>query len=250
MYSRRDIIGEVKKQLAIDFNCKISDFDRKENIITTSRHNEGRREYIEGVHFYSMVTLGDNAVISADERMHEWLEEYIYGKMGVWLFEHHNLIEIENELKRYGQKLWQSHHMFLPKPKFTDTKVNFELQWFEQEDIQKLYGAGEYSNALCEGFNPKRPDVLAVAAIIDNKIAGLAGCSADTKIMWQIGIDVREEYRSMGIGATLVALLKNEILRRGYIPFYGTSLSNLHSWNIALKCGFYPAWIEIETFGK
>ena len=78
-------------------------------------------------------------------------------------------------------------------------------------------------------------------------IIGLAGCSADTALFWQIGIDVLPKYRGMGIGTKLVQLLKNEIIRREAIPFYGTSLSNLHSWNIALQCGFYPAWIEIET---
>ena len=38
---------------------------------------------------------------------------------------------------------------------------------------------------------------------------------------------------------------KNEIIKNGNIPFYGTSVSNYHSWNIALNCGFSPAWIEI-----
>ena len=79
------------------------------------------------------------------------------------------------------------------------------------------------------------------------QIIGLAGCSADTTLFWQIGIDVLPAYRGMGIGTKLVQLLKNETFRRGAIPFYGTSLSNLYSWNIALNCGFYPAWVEIET---
>lgn len=35
----------------------------------------------------------------------------------------------------------------------------------------------------------------------------------------------------------------------GAIPFYGTSLSNMGSWNVALGSGFYPMWVEIETMG-
>jgi len=27
--------------------------------------------------------------------------------------------------------------------------------------------------------------------------------------------------------------------------FYGKEESNYHSWNIALNCGFRPAWVEI-----
>ena len=53
------------------------------------------------------------------------------------------------------------------------------------------------------------------------------------------------EYRSRGIGTYLVTLLKNKIEEMGDIPFYGTSVSNYHSWNIALNAGFKPAWVEI-----
>ena len=61
----------------------------------------------------------------------------------------------------------------------------------------------------------------------------------------QIGIDVVPAYRSRGLGSHLVALLKERITGMGAIPFYGTSVSNYHSWNIALNCGFAPAWVEV-----
>ena len=76
---------------------------------------------------------------------------------------------------------------------------------------------------------------------------GMAGCSADSPQLWQIGIDVFPEYRRRGIGTTLVKLLRNETFRRGAIPYYGTSLSNLRSWKIALASGFKPTWVECET---
>jgi len=74
---------------------------------------------------------------------------------------------------------------------------------------------------------------------------GMAGCSEDAPGWMQIGIDVMPEYRSRGVGAYLVTLLKNKILEMGDIPFYGTGVSNYYSWNIALNCGFRPAWVEI-----
>ena len=194
-----------------------------------------------------MVTLGGNAVMCADERMHEWLRKWSAGKEGIWLFEHEHLMELESELQKYGKKLWQSHHMFLPKPEMCNPEITFEVKWFEQEELKTLYGREEFSNALCEKFLPERPDMLAVGAMQDDRIVGLAGCSADTKLFWQIGIDVLPECRGTGIGTKLVQLLKDEVFRRGAIPFYGTSLSNLRSWNIALNAGFYPAWVEIET---
>ncbi|MCI8316475.1 MAG: GNAT family N-acetyltransferase [Lachnospiraceae bacterium] len=250
MYNKDQIRMEWKRQLAIDFNCTIEDFDKKENVITIAKSNQGRRIYTQQKEFFSMVTLGGNAIISADEKMHPWLRRWVADKNGIWLFEHNHLMELEMELQKYGKKLGQSHHMFLPKGECNEPTINFALQWFEQDAIMNLYGQEAFSNALCEKFLPQRPDILAVGAMQGEKIIGMAGCSADTALFWQIGIDVLPAYRGMGIGTKLVQLLKNETFRRGAIPFYGTSLSNLHSWNIAINCGFYPAWVEIETVEK
>ncbi len=247
MYREKQIMEEWKKQLAVEFNCTTEDFCKEENVITVAKDNPGRRIYTRQRSFFSMVTLGSNAVISADERIHEWLRQWSGEKKGFWLFEHHHLMELEGELQKYGKRLWQSHHMFLPKTEICEPRIDFEIKWFGEEAIMKLYGREEFSNALCEKYIPERPDVLAVGAMEGDTILGLAGCSADTKLFWQIGIDVLPKYRGQGIGTKLVQILKNEVFRRGAIPFYGTSLSNLYSWNIAFHCGFYPAWVEIET---
>ena len=246
MYNKEQIRMEWKKQLAIDFNCTIQDFDKEENVITIAKSNQGRRIYTQQKEFFSMVTLGGNTVISAEEKMHDWLRQWVADKNGIWLFEHSYLMELELELQKYEKKLGQSHHMFLPKVELNEPTIDFSLKWFEQDAIMKLYQQA-FANALCEKFLPQRPDILAVGAMKGEQIIGLAGCSADTTLFWQIGIDVLPAYRGMGIGTKLVQLLKNETFRRGAIPFYGTSLSNLYSWNIALNCGFYPAWVEIET---
>lgn len=274
MVNQNQIELELRKMLALDFNCNADDFDKKENIIVVPKELPGRREYTTKKAFFSMVTMGKNVVMNAPEGMHEWLRKWGIGREGIWLFEHHNLMALERELGKYGQALWQSHHMFLPKARMEETNGRFdlqrqnelagkqeddvgnyvqlgdavfEIQWFEQEDIHPLYGRPEFPNALCDCFKPERPDVLAVGAVQDGQIVGLAGCSADTKLFWQIGIDVLPEWRGKGVATMLVKLLKNEVFRRGAIPFYGTSLSNLGSWHVALGCGFYPAWVEIAT---
>ena len=89
--------------------------------------------------------------------------------------------------------------------------------------------------------------MLAVVAMDGDIIMGMAGCSADTPSRWQIGIDVLPQYRRMGIGTILVKLLKNKIFRRGAIPYYGISLSNIGSWKLALASGFLSMWVEAET---
>lgn len=256
MLDKITIEAELRKLLALDFNCNADDFDKKENMIVVPKELPGRREYTPKKEFFSMVTMGKNVVMNAPEEMHDWLVNWGKGRESIWLFEHHNLMELEDELAKYGKSLWQTHHMFLPKARMEEvdplverqkTDVGFEIRWFEQEEIQPLYGREEFPNALCDCFKPERPDVLAVGAVCEGKIVGLAGCSADTKLFWQIGIDVLPEWRGKGIATLLVRLLKNECFRRGVIPFYGTSLSNLGSWHVALGSGFYPTWVEIAT---
>ncbi|MBQ9767094.1 MAG: GNAT family N-acetyltransferase [Lachnospiraceae bacterium] len=246
----------MKEECSWYFNCSADDFDKKENVIVVPKEHPGRRVYTPKKEFFSMVTMGKNVVINAPEEMHEWLKDWGKGRESIWLFEHHNLMELEAELAKYGKSLWQSHHMCLPKARMEEVDpaaggrkadANLEIRWVEQEDIHPLYGQEEFPNALCECFKPERPDVLAVGAMHKGQMVGLAGCSADTKLFWQIGIDVLPDWRGKGIATMLVKLLKNEVFRRGAIPYYGTSLSNLGSWHVALGSGFYPAWVEIET---
>lgn len=234
-------------QLSRDFNCNPEDLTKDEIIITESVITEGRRAYKPEPPYFSMVTTGTNAIITAHPDLHPFLKKFADGRKGFWLFEQKNIHELQTELMRHGKQLYNSHHMYLPKAKLLNVKPNFEAVWFEQADIGQFYGDKRFPNAFCEAFKPETPDVLAVAAIIDGEIAGMAGCSADSKTMWQIGIDIQKEYRRRGIGKTLVSLLRDEIFKRGAIPFYGTSLSNIASQNVAASCGFYPAWVEIEN---
>ena len=126
-----------------------------------------------------------------------------------------------------------------------------------------FYGDPRFPNAICDKFKPERPDILAIVALDENasdekggaKIMGMAGCSIDAAAnedtgapaLWQIGIDVMPEYRGHKIGTSLVTLIRNETFKRGALPYYGTSLSNLASWKIALASGFEPAWVECEA---
>lgn len=232
--------------LSLEFNCNANDFLKKENLLTASKIHEGRRIYSPEKYFFHMVTLGGNAIVTADECLHPFLTEFIKEKQGHWLFEYPNLLPLEKELNRFGHTLSQTHHMFLPKNEVTLCR-DLSVKWLYEKEIHKFYGDERFPNAICSEFNPNRPDRIIVIAYDGDKIMGMAGCSEDAPHWQQIGIDVLPEYRSKGVGTYLVNLLKNKICENGDIPFYGTSLSNYHSWNIALNCGFRPAWVEIGS---
>ena len=237
----------LKKQLAIDLNCSSDDFDRGENIITAAAANKGRRMYSEEKQFFQMATLGKNAVISADEILHPFLKEFIKDRQGHWLFEEEKLFTLDRELNKYGYKLWSAHHLYLPKFDVT-FQSNIPVKWFAgKNSIEPFYEGGRFPNALCDRYLESRPDRIAVCAYDGDNIMGMAGCSEDAPNWFQIGIDVFPEYRGRGIGTYLSLLMKNEIIRRGGIPFYGTAAANVHSQNIAMNCGFRPAWVEINS---
>ncbi|WP_252232948.1 GNAT family N-acetyltransferase, partial [Clostridium sp. ZBS15] len=128
---------------------------------------------------------------------------------------------IDYKLKEFGHEIVDIHHYYLPNSNITSIDPIINVKWYEYEEIFQFKNDKRFQEALA--FDKNNPDMLAVAAFDGDKIMGMAGASADSKNMWQIGIDVLPEYRSKRIGRSLVALLKNEILRRGKVPFYNTS---------------------------
>lgn len=237
----------LMKLLALEYNCEPEDFLRPENVLTLSALREGRRRYSDEKAFFQMATLGQNAVITADRKLHPFLQGFSHER-GRTLFEFPSLLPLERELSRYGYTLMSSFHMFLPKHDACPGP-RYPVQWFYGEAIHSFYDKAGFENAL-NGKNCARPDRIAVCAMDGTAIMGMAGCSEDAPGWLQIGVDVMPAYRSRGVGSYLVSLLKNEIIARGAIPFYGTSLSNYHSWNIAINSGFYPAWVEIAAAKK
>ena len=135
-----------------------------------------------------------------------------------------------------------------------DVTAPFEVRLLEAEELAERksrgeFGGGAFRHAVCG--SQLMPDVLAAAAFLNGRIVGIAGATQDCAVMWQIGVDVEPGQRGRGISAVLVRLLKNEILKRGKIPFYATSQSHILSMDTAVSAGFLPAWSEIYvSLGK
>ena len=121
----------------------------------------------------------------------------------------------------------------------------YGIRWYRGAEIEAFRGDGRFREAF--SFCPEAPDVLGVAALRGGRILGMAGASADSPTMWQIGINVEPEARGEGVASMLVGLLKNEILKSGILPFYGTAASHIASQRTALAAGFLPAWAELVT---
>ena len=80
------------------------------------------------------------------------------------------------------------------------------------------------------------------------RIAGVAGAAeSSVQGVWEMGVDVLEDYRNAGLGTFLVRKLAGELLTRKIVPFYSASVTNLGSQMVANRCGFILCWVD--TFG-
>ena len=124
-----------------------------------------------------------------------------------------------------------------------ETNIN-HMKKEHPKDFENLY-LEDWSNALCK--DRKHLDVLAIGAYDQGELIGLAGCSKDCEMMYQIGVDVKKEYRNQGIASAITSRLALEILKLGKVPFYCAAWSNVASVRNAIKCGFRPAWVEMTV---
>ena len=227
--SNKEILSLVRAQLAIDLNCSPEDFDREGFIFSEPAENPGRRPFPRGKRHFEMYTLGKGVIVSATMDILPFIKEQLHGKNRDEAFEMPFV---------HGSGLF-----YLPDDPITLPLPNgFSFEFVEQRDIQGLYSLEGFRNALQYDSNHPRPDILIMTAKKNGRIVGMAGASADCEMLWQIGIDVLPEYRSLGLAAALTNRLSLEILERGKIPYYGTSSSNIASQKVAHRAGLKPAW--------
>lgn len=216
------------------------------NHFTEHRFLEGRRTYHEPEEcFLKVAVINGKLLFSGKPSILAWCEEQYHDTGGEWFFEAKNMHRINERLYQDGYQIACAHPFFIPENASALQTDLYDIRWYGAEEIEQFRGDSRYQNAY--GFCAKAPDVIGVAALQDGKILGMAGASCDSPAMWQIGINVNPEARGAGIGTMLVTLLKNEILRRGILPYYGTAISHLASQKVALGAGFVPAWVELTT---
>ena len=245
--TNQEILKIAMTQSAIDLCAEPSDFEKSENVIVTSRDNEGARRYLKLPFSCQLVSYGNNVVASVSPEYREITENYINKYPVEHLFETPHLHVLNDALMKKGQKICFMAEYFLPDVEALSARTvkdAYKMKIMEAEDFKDLY-LPEWSNALCE--KRKHLDVLGVGAYDGERLVGLAGCSADCDTMWQIGIDVLPEYRRQGIASALTSRLAIEILNRGKVPFYCAAWCNVKSVCNAIKSGFRPAWVEMTA---
>ena len=247
--TNQEILKIAMAQSAVDLCAEPLDFEKSENVVVTSRENDGARRYLKLPFSCQLVSYGNNVVASVSPEFREIAENYINKYPVEHLFETPHLHVLNDALMEKGQKTCFMAEYFLPdvdalRQRTVEDAGPYKMKLLSQADFAGLY-LPEWSNALCK--DRKHLDVLGVGAYDGDQLIGLAGCSADCDTMWQIGIDVLPAYRRQGIASALTSRLAIEILNRGKVPFYCAAWCNIKSVRNAIRCGFRPAWVEMTA---
>lgn len=243
--TNQEILEIALQQSAYDCNCNPEDFLLEENKVVLSQKHEKARVYLPLPLECDLVSYGNNIVAQVSPRMKEVVETYITKYAVARCFESPNVIALNEKLAEFGYKVCFMAEYFLPDMNvLKEIPCDYELRVLYPEDFKDCY-TDQWGNALC--CDRKHLDKLAVGAFADGKLVGLAGCSADCEMMYQIGVDVLPEYRKKGIASSITSRLALEILKIGKVPFYCAAWSNVRSVRNAIKSGFRPAWVELTA---
>lgn len=237
------------RQLALDYSCSVEEVLGRQHVFTKKAYKEGRRIFRGDDCLVKIACVNGKLLVSAEEEMLGWCREKLADASSAWLFDYPNLHELDEKLRSIGHQIASTHHYYLPQgAELYGGKCPAEgirLKWFEREDLEQFRKNNPYPEALT--FLEKSPDMIGLMAEKDGVPLGMAGASADSAAMWQIGINVVPDAGVAGIGTYLVTTLKNEIMRRGILPFYGTAESHVKSQKVGIQSGFLPAWAEMYS---
>ncbi len=229
-------------QMADDFCCTIQDVQSRAPVFSVLGRREGQRRYREDGDFFKAAVVEGKLLVAGTHEMAAWCRARYEKGNAAWFVEMSVLREIDARLGEDGLRIGSAHPFFLPEQPVAPQTDGYEIAWHEADAIEGFRGDARFPESYA--FNAFAPDVLGVSASLGGEIVAMAGASRDGARMWQIGVDVRPDMRGRRLGALVVSLLRNEVERRGALPFYGTSMSHIASQRAALRAGFAPAWTE------
>ena len=233
----------LAKQLAIDFCTDAGSVKSRNNVFTEYKALEGRRIFLESECFLKIAAVNGKILASGKKEIISWFSDKYKDANGAWFRDMDCIHGLEEGLKKFGCRIAQAHPFFIAERESEVDTVDYDIRVFVGDELEQFRGDNRFGEAFIFSDAPK--DEIGVGAYKNDKILGMAGATSDSELMWQIGINVLPEAEGLGIARTLVAVLKNEILRRGKLPFYGTSMSHIASQRVALGAGFLPAWAEL-----
>lgn len=253
MTDKQQRIKEVfMEQMMKDYCCCLSQLNSAQNEYCIRKLVDGRRRFKKDDAILKVLCINGKCIFSGTGEILEKCKETFADLNGAWMSQYKYLYWLDDILLEHHYFLEDLHHYYLPlgKELLTEAQMEelsseYEIRWYEKDEIYQFREDERFVHAY--SFLTDAPDVLGIAVLKDGEILGMAGASADSADLWQIGIDVMPQEKGKNLGPFITILLKREILKRGRIPYYGTVESHIQSQKVAIKSGFLPYWAEINS---
>lgn len=223
------IDSTIKEYLAEQFFCSLPVLE--EDNTTFTINSLSKSPYIKTMAFNKCV------IINTSESIHLKVKSALSGKNRDEIFEFPFV---------YGQTI----HYIPDVKKFQKLPLlnEYSYELLQGNDINKLKGISGFDNSLSFDCNGNASTSIVFLAKKGDEIVGLAGAEMETEKLWELGIDVKPEYRKSGLGTKLVSNLTVDIIKQGIVPFYSASVTNIGSQMVANRSGYIPYWID--TYGN
>lgn len=223
------IRNRIETLLSKEFFCSLEELNGKE--VVYSVNTDAEKPYIKILAYRNCVSVCTSKELHAKVRA---------------LLQDKNRDEIFELPFVYGQTIH-----YVPDDNGTEEMTespDLEYQCLFNEDILSLAGLSGFENSLSFDENGSTSAKAVCFARDHNRIIGTAGASGSAVDgVWEIGVDVMENYRNAKLGTCLVRRLTRELRARNIIPFYSASVTNIGSQMVACRCGYIPFWVD--TFG-
>lgn len=223
------IKSKIEELLSKEFYCSLDELNGKSTVYSVNFN--AKQPYIKILAYRNCV------VVCTSEDLYYKVRELLQNK---------NRDEIFELPLVYGQTIH-----YVPNDNYINdvsVSLNYECEYLFDRDILSLVGLTGFENSLAFDENGSTSTKAVCIAKEKNKIIGAAG-AAESSVngVWEIGVDVMEEYRNARLGTYLVRGLTKELLARNVIPFYSASVTNIGSQMVASRCDYIPFWVD--TFG-
>lgn len=223
------IKNKIEELLSKEFYCSLKELNAKETVYSVNMN--AKQPYVKILAYRKCV------VVCTSEQLHVKVQEILQNKTRDEIFEFPFV---------YGQTI----HYVPDGNQAKDILISsdYKCEPLLDNDILALAGLTGFENSLAfdeKGFTTTK---AVYVARDNNKIIGVAG-AAQTPVndVWEMGVDVLEEYRNAKLGTYLVAKLTGMLLAQNIVPYYSASITNIASQMVANRCGYIPYWVD--TFG-
>ncbi len=215
----------IKTYLTEQFFCSFSDLEQDSVIFTVNKLS--RQPYIK------IMTYNKCVIVNTSEALSSKVKTALTGKNRDEIFEFPFV---------YGQTIH-----FVPDlerlQKYTLPSL-FSYELLQNDSIQKLKDIKGFDNSLVFSDNGDTSTKIVFLAKKGEEIVGLAGAGKEAEHLFEVGVDVKPEYRKEGLGTRLVAYLTLELIEQGIVPLYSASVTNIGSQMVANRCGYVPCWVD------